>query len=185
MFLVSPQKLKSWYQKGYVAPLVYSFKSNLDLWQMAKQVLAGSANAFFLDSARYQGEIARYSYLGWKPFQIFKTKKISWIVSRLRNLFEPYLGRKWKELPFFTGGAVGFFSYELAHAFERLPNLAKDDLHLDMVSLLFVRDLIVFDHKEKICFLIANLIPRKDGFFEKAFDRAVTRIEKMHSSLRE
>jgi len=175
-FLIPKSELKSWYQKKFIVPLAVSFKSPLDPWQIAKYLLEKNNYAFFLDSVRYQEKTGRYSYLGWNPFQIFKTHKSAGIIAKLRNLLGPYRGRKWPKLPFFTGGAVGYFSYELAHAFERLPDLAYDDLHLDPVSLLLVRDLLVFDHKENIYYLISNLIPSKDGSFESALNRALTML---------
>ncbi len=183
-FLISESKLKAWYQKGFIVPLAVSFKSPVDPWQIAKEILREHPHAFFLDSVRYQEKTARYSYLGWNPFRIFKTQKPGGIILRLRTLFGRYRGRKWNELPFFTGGAVGYFSYELAHAFEELPDLARDDLHLDLVSLLFVRDVLVFDHKENTYYFISNLIPSKDGSFERAFERAVSVIKKNIVSLR-
>ncbi len=182
-FLISPNKLKFWYQKGYIVPLALRLKLQDDPWTIAKRALVNEPNAFFLDSVRFQGKTARYSCLGWKPFRIFRAKESNHILPKLRKLFKPYRGRKWPELPFFTGGAVGYFSYELAHAFETLPNHAEDDLHLDRAALLFVRDLIVFDHKEKVCFLIANLIPAKDGSFDRAFKHTFSAIEEMQALL--
>ena len=171
-FLIAKSKLRFWYQKGFVVPLAISFKSPLEPWQIAKSILGENQYVFFLDSVRYQKKIGRYSYLGWNPFRIFRAKQAAGIIGKLRHLLGSYKGRKWKGLPFFTGGAVGYFSYELAHAFEQLPDLARDDLHLDPVLLMLTRDLLVFDHKENNYFLISNLIPSKDGSFEKAFERA-------------
>ncbi|MBI1977361.1 MAG: anthranilate synthase component I family protein [Candidatus Omnitrophica bacterium] len=175
----TPKKLKHWYEKGFTVPLVHTVRSAQDLWPTVKGALIHSENAFFLDSTRYQGKTARYSYFGWKPFHVFKTKNVEGIVSKLRTLFASYRGHTWNELPFFTGGAVGYLSYELAHAFEALPDFAKDDLRLDLISLLFVRDLLVYDHKEKKYFLVANLIPSKDGSFDRAFKRAQAAVEEM------
>ncbi len=175
-FLIPKSRLKFWYQKGFVVPLAISFGSPLEPWQIAKPILKENKYAFFLDSVRYQKKIGRYSYLGWNPFRIFRAKQAAGIIGKLRNLLGSYKGHKWKELPFFTGGAVGYFSYELAHAFEQLPDLARDDLHLDPVTLMLTRDLLVFDHKENNYFLISNLVPSKDGSFEKAFERATNRI---------
>lgn len=174
--LVSRSKLKFWYQKGFVVPLAISFKSPREPWQIAKSILRENKYAFFLDSVRYQEKTGRYSYLGWNPFRIFKVKQAAGIIGKLRHLLSSYKGRKWKGLPFFTGGAVGYFSYELAHAFEQLPDLARDDLHLNPVTLMLTRDLLVFDHKENTYFLISNLIPSKDGSFEQAFARAMNVI---------
>ncbi len=183
MFLIPKTKLKFWYEKGSIVPLATSFKSALDLWQIAKHVLSKNKYAFFLDSVRFQEKTGRYSYLGWNPFRIFKAKEPYGIIEKLRNLLDRYQGRKWNELPFFSGGAAGYFSYELAHAFERLPDLAHDDLKLEPAILLLIRDLLVYDHKENIYYLISNLIPSKDGSFEKAFGRAVQAIDEMRSSL--
>lgn len=182
-FLIPVSKLKFWYQKGYVVPLAFSINSELNPWQIAKQILQKNLHAFFLDSVRYQEKTGRYSYLGWKPFRIFKVESPSGIVSKLRNLMNPYSGKKWKELPFFTGGAVGYFSYEVAHAFESLPDFANDDLHLNPVSLLLVRDLLVHDHKEDKYFLISNLIPSRNGSFDEAFKRATDAIEKIKTEV--
>ncbi len=178
-YLIPPEKLKPWYQKGFIVPLALQVEIQVELWEIAKRQLSDEPNGFFLDSGRFQEKTACYSYLGRNPFRIFRSRNSRDPVSKLRALFSEYRGRRWPELPFFTGGAVGFLSYELAHAFETIPDYAKDDLHLDHIALLFVRDLIVFDEKEKTYFLVANLIPNIDGSFEKALERAVEVIEKM------
>ena len=182
-FLVSRSKLKSWYEKGFVTPLVFKTPGPENPWLLAKAILAGSDHGFFLDSVRHQKSTARFSYLARNPFRTFKTRRIQNILPKLRRLLKPYHARKWPELPFFTGGAVGFLSYELAHAFERLPDFAKDDLHLNRIALLLVRDLLVYDHKEKIYYLIANLIPKQDGSFDRAFERALSSLQKMKREL--
>ena len=173
---ISPRQLKYGYEKGFVVPLIVSFKRKEDPWRIARQVLERAPNAFFLDSGKFQEKTARYSYLGWNPFRIFKSKKANQVISSLRAIFRSYPGKRWA-IPFFTGGAVGYFSYELAHAFETLPNRAQDDLDLDRASFLFVRDLLVFDHKESTYFAVANLIPSLDGSFQAGCARALSFIE--------
>ena len=189
-FLISPAKLRFWYEKGFIVPLALPLRTREDPWTLAKPILANAPNAFFLDSVHFKEKTARYSYLGWKPFRIFRAKESRNIILKLRNLFRCYQGRKWSELPFFTGGAVGYFSYELAHEFEILPDLACDDLGLDRIGLLLVRDLLVFDHKKKTYFLISNLIPKQDGSFEHALrkrsqsiERNRTLFQSIHASL--
>ena len=175
--LIPASRLKFWYEKGFVVPLAVSFQMSDDPWTVAKRVL-GARNAFFLDSVRYQPKTARYSFLGWEPFRIFYAKNSADPFFKLKNVFRAYRGRRWPQLPFFTGGAVGYLSYELAHTLESLPNVACDDLALDHATFLFVRDLVVFDHKENIYYLIANLIPAEDGSFRSAWRRAVDSINR-------
>ena len=178
-YLIPPEKLQVWYQKGFVAPLAVRFEMERDPWEIAKRLMRRAPEAFFLDSGRFRERTARYSYLGWKPFRMFRLQRSSDPTERLRQLFSVYRGRTWNELPCFTGGAVGYFSYELARAFERFRDSTKDDLHMDWIRLLFVRDLLVFDGKNNSCFLIANLIPQEDGSFARAFRRAARRLEEI------
>jgi len=49
-------------------------------------------------------------------------------------------------LPPFCGGAVGVFGYELAGLLERLPEPPPDDLGLPDLTLLFVDQVLAFDH---------------------------------------
>ncbi|OGW84902.1 MAG: hypothetical protein A3C35_06915 [Omnitrophica bacterium RIFCSPHIGHO2_02_FULL_46_11] len=182
-FQIQPAKLKTWYQKGFVVPLVHRIQLKTDPWQVAKSLLVDTTNGFFLDSVRFQDKTARYSYLGWKPFRIFRTHDTRQVIPGLKRLLESYQGRKWPELPFFTGGAVGYLSYELAHAFEQLPDQAEDDLDLDRAAFLLVRDLLVFDHKDGTYFLVANLIPKEDGPFEKALQKAINALEGMKTQI--
>ena len=177
--VVPPRELKPWYDQGFVVPLVVRLKGSKDPWIAAKRLLHSSTHGFFLDSVRYQEHTARYSYMGWKPFLIFRSKESKTALLKLKNLLQRYPGRRWRALPFFTGGAAGYFSYELAHAFERLPHHAADDLGLERIILLLVRDLVVFDHKAGSYFLISNLIPSKDGNFERALARGLKTLEEI------
>jgi len=51
--------------------------------------------------------------------------------------------------PFFSGGLVGFLSYDSARYFEKLPHMAEDDLHIDDVTLFAVDSYILFDHLKR------------------------------------
>jgi anthranilate/para-aminobenzoate synthase component I len=175
--LISPRKLKTSYEKGFVVPLVAEVKSGQGVWQTAKSVISEFRDVFFLDSVRSQSQTARYSYLGWQPFKTLRLKQGTQVLPKLRSVFNRYRGKRWEELPFFSGGAVGCLSYDLAWAFEKLPHQAIDDLKLDRAAFLFVRDLLVFDHQDNKCFLISNLIPAEGGTFKKAFEKASKAIE--------
>ena len=49
----------------------------------------------------------------------------------------------------FTGGAVGYISYDAVRYWEKLPNTATDDLGFPDVEMGIFDDGIVFDHKQK------------------------------------
>lgn len=51
--------------------------------------------------------------------------------------------------PYFTGGLVGFLSYDSARYFEEIPDIAEDDLRIDDVTLFAVDSYILFDHLKR------------------------------------
>jgi len=54
----------------------------------------------------------------------------------------------------FTGGWVGFFGYELGRYIESIP-AKNDDLHIPLIRLLFYDQLIAYDHRKKVFWLLA------------------------------
>ena len=62
----------------------------------------------------------------------------------------------------FTGGAVGYFSYDLCHFIERLPARAVDDLNLPECYLGFYDAVVAFDHQENKTYLISTGFPELD-----------------------
>jgi len=88
-------------------------------------------------------------------------------------------------LPPLASGLVGYLGYDAVRRMEKLPNLAKDDLHLPEMAFQLISDLAVFDHSDGTVLLVANAI-NWDGTSERvdqAWENAVERIEKMHEDL--
>lgn len=67
------------------------------------------------------------------------------------------------DLPPFCGGAAGYFSYDLAHALERLPApvapFAIDDHSLPIMALGLYDTIIAFDHHQLRAQIISNGLP--------------------------
>lgn len=85
------------------------------------------------------------------------------------------------ELPFFTGGAVGYFGYDMVRFVERLPTTARDDLKVPDLVMLFSDNLVVFDHVRHRLLVIANMRVEKD--LRAAYADAIARIEKIVSKI--
>ena len=137
---------------------------------------------FVLESQGGPADIARYSFLGHRPFMILHSR------GREITLRESGQTRRWEgdaleamesllarfavtpdsALPPFTGGAVGFFSYDLGRQIERLPATARDDLSLPELWLAFYDHGIAFDHQMNRAFVIALPLPGRKATAEKS-----------------
>jgi para-aminobenzoate synthetase component I len=136
----------------------------IDCWEVARG-LEDERYLFMLDSADSSTELGRYSILAWRPWWEFVAKDgVAHAGSPGET--EPLSGKVLDELdelmtalsgasfvfdggsgmpPVFTGGAVGFFAYELLHEIEEIePNAAPDlgipDCHLLFCDLTIVTD---------------------------------------------
>jgi len=56
----------------------------------------------------------------------------------------------------FLGGALGYFSYDLGRRFEKLPELAEQDINLPEMAVGIYAQAIIFDHKRNQVFLICQ-----------------------------
>src|SRR4030065_2788872 len=127
-----------------------------------------STNSFLLESVKGPEKIARYSFIGFDPCLIFKTrnglieiessekKTISSNkpLSVLKNLVKRYRQKPFENLPPFQGGIAGILSYDFVQYFELLPNNSVDDLNLPDAHFLMIDKLIAIDHLYKMCWII-------------------------------
>jgi len=147
--------------------------------------------SFFLDSGMDPARLGRYSFMGSDPFLVLRSRgdKITLIrdgVEEVRRdnpfdvlgeLLEVYtLGGSRAGIPF-TGGAVGYFSYDLCHFIERLPTTAEDDLQLPECYLGFYDAAVVFDHLENKTYLVSTGFPEHEE--EKRQRRAEERLSEL------
>ena len=99
--------------------------------------------SFILDSSMDKEKLGKYSFIGFNPFLVFKSKDKDITIikdeeitkytgnpfDKLKEIFANYKMDYKSELPF-VGGAVGYFSYDLCHQIEKLPRLAIDDVNI-------------------------------------------------------
>ncbi|MDK2917849.1 MAG: para-aminobenzoate synthetase component [Candidatus Petromonas sp.] len=115
--------------------------------------------SFFLDSAMDYEKLGQYSFIGCKPFLVFKSKNDDITIieneierhfkgnpfDKLRELLAKYNMNYKSKLPF-VGGAVGYLGYDLCHHIERLPRTAEDDVNIPDCYLGFYDGVIIVDH---------------------------------------
>jgi anthranilate synthase component 1/para-aminobenzoate synthetase component 1 len=148
----------------------------------------------FLDSGKGPEKIARFSLFGLYPEFLFTSKgnliqiidiktdkkKVFWgnpilklqqILDRNKILFN-------KNLPFFVGGGIGYFSYDIYPFFEKISSQAQDDMMLPDIFFVFVEGAVVVDHlkKEIIVVLSPELKKENTNEIEKETESKIDEI---------
>src|SRR5262249_22637548 len=132
---------------------------------------ARSERAFLLESVLGGERLARYSFLGRDPVAILEARPRGLVVTQgerthvatggLLAALRARLGPPAVEvpgLPRFTGGAVGYLTWDAVRLFERIPDRhAPSDTPLASFS--FYRSLVAFDHVSQRLLLVAICEP--------------------------
>ncbi len=139
--------------------------------------LCADGPSFLLESAAGGEQVARYSFLGYNPFLTLRGYEngveLQWnnglVESRegdplevLRGLMEDFRLKSHQTMPRFSGGAVGYFSYDTVARFEPIGKLPPDGLNLPEIYMQFMQNIVVFDHFKHELQLIVNR-PVRDG----------------------
>ena len=136
----------------------------------AAAALARRRHAFFLDSAMSIGAMGRYSFAGCDPSAVFTARGREltlrtrsgarrWLGDPIDALDELLARRRIEDAGYpvpFSGGAVGFLSYDLGRAIERLPDLTAPGLGEPDVWLGFYDELIAYDLHDGEAYLVLN-----------------------------
>jgi len=124
-------------------------------------------NAYILESVEGPRKLSRYSFIGFNPSLTIKIKNREVIAHNERtgeekrekvsdplHVIEKIVkGRLLSNEGLrFVGGAVGHISYDAVRYWERLPDMAVDDLKFPDVEVGVFDDGIVFDHRKKQAF---------------------------------
>ncbi|MFC5403803.1 anthranilate synthase component I [Cohnella soli] len=190
------QGIKSMAGQYNVIPVVRRLMADTETPIRVFQHLSKDERAFLLESVEGGVKWARYSFIGTDPFLVLKLKKGELTLEQngkieshrtteplqlLREKLRGYRSPSLPELPPFTGGAIGFFGYDLLQYYERkLPPHKHDDLNMDDMQFMFCDRIIVFDHFKQQALVIGN-VHIKDGAtdadIEAAYREALNAID--------
>lgn len=147
---------------------------------------------FLLESIEGGEKLARYTFIGANPSANFYAKdgksffvtreKVKRLegnpLDRLKELMETFSAPKVKDLPPLTGGAIGYFSYDMVQYVEKIPMKNKDELGAADIKLMFFNDIIAFDHLKQKIFLITNIDGKAEDL-EEAYDEAKGHLKQL------
>src|SRR5205809_4323970 len=145
------------------------------------------SHAFLLESVEGGERIARYSFLGGDPFLIkrYRNGKPADFIESLRSTMARFHSVSVPNLPPFTGGAVGYFGYDMVRTIEDIPNTGTDDLDVDDAVLMFYKTVLAFDHLRHQIHIISNVIADDSQESLKVqYQKAVEEIAHIEALLR-
>jgi anthranilate synthase component 1 len=136
-----------------------------------------SHHCFLLESASQKEHWGRYSFLGYDPVTELSGSDFSTHPGeKIRELLAAYKSPKLEGLPPFSGGLVGYFSYDYIKYNEPKLVFAKgEDDFKDLDLMLFDR-VIAFDHYKQKVILIAGVMTAN---FEESYEAANMALEEM------
>ena len=145
------------------------------------------SHAFLLESVEGGERIARYSFLGGDPFLVkrYKNGQPADFMQDLRATMARFKSVKLPHLPPFTGGAVGYFGYDMVRTIEDIPQTGVDDLGVDDAVLMFYKTVLAFDHLRHQIHIISNiLVDDSHEPLDVQYEKAVAEIQRIEALLR-
>lgn len=199
MLKPSYEEIQSYAGRGeyQVCPLMKEILSDFTNPILSLQRLKkASPQVFLLESVEGHEKWGRYTFLGFEPKEclslsngvlhmeesgeMIETKE-PW--NYIRDLLKKYHSPRLPGFPSFTGGLMGYFSYDYLKYQEPTLRLdAEDTEAFQDLDLMLFDKLIVFDNLKQKILLIANV---RLHVGKAGYERATAEIERMESLLRE
>ena len=168
-----------------------SFPLQANEWFNRYQALATHSKQHVLLES---GRGGRFSIMGLDPFATLEghdqtltlsmgEEKQVWegpLLKGIESAMEPFVVEPTQavaDIPF-SGGAIGYFSYDVVREIERIPSQSKDDLPLPDVYLMLFENVFVYDHHTEMIHLCVN------GFAEEE-EALLLRLEMFESIWRQ
>ncbi len=159
-------------------------------------VAADEPDAFLLESVERGEHIGRYTFVGARPYMQVRTRGDEVVIRRgkreqkqkgnpfaiLKQLLREHRAAVVPGLPPFTGGAVGYFAYDVVRQLENIGEQTKDDFSLPDCVLMFFDRLLAFDHLHHQIHIVATADVTRESP-RRAYDRALKDIAALEKKL--
>jgi anthranilate synthase component 1 len=185
---------------GNLVPVYAEIMADMETPVSAFRKVNEGAYSFLLESVEGGEKWARYSFIGFNPSVVFRSKRKKIEILRngkrssletegdpldeLKRLMAEYRVVKDDALPRFFGGAVGYIGYDMVRFFEKLPDDTKDDLTLNDSVFLITDNILIFDGLRQKIKVVVNAHLAKGVDVGEAYRKAQEQIEDVICLLR-
>ncbi len=156
------------------------------------RIAQGARYSFLLESVEGGEKIARYTFAGAHPEEIFRyaggacvlesQDRMVWEerdpISFLRERIERFRPVRLPGLPPLVAGAIGYFSYDMVRLIERLPQRLRDEIGLYDAMLMFYHGIIAFDHVQHRLWIVRNVFTGGSSSLRAKYKRCRARNQR-------
>jgi anthranilate synthase component 1 len=197
MYYPTKEDFRKKCREGNLIPVFAEIMADLETPVSAFLKLGGGPHTFLLESVEGGGGQGRYSFLGTRPRTLFRAKGRRGEFFRagewkgqeagdplvlLQEELSRYRFVPDERLPPFTGGAVGYLSYDAVRCYERLPARLPDDLEVPEMYFMLTDTLLAFDRSTHKITVIS--LAHVEGKPDAAYSKAVAAISAVIESLK-
>src|SRR5579863_850186 len=198
MIQPSFQEFERLAKQGNLIPVYDVFSADLLTPVSAYLRLAqGARYSFLLESVEGGEKIARYTFAGAHPEEVFRyvngacvlesKDRMIWEerdpISFLREHMAQFKPVRLAGLPPLVAGAIGYFSYDMVRLIERLPKRLRDEIGLYDAMLMFYRGILAFDHVQHRLWVVRNVHTEGPGSLRAKYSAAVKEIRRTRQML--
>ncbi len=199
MYKPTLDQVRSLAGQGNLIPIARELPADLETPVSVYLKLRDGGSSFLLESVEKGEQLGRYSFIGVdSPISltargrkvtlrgaggaVLETREADDPLSVVEDVLAQRTPVDVAGLPRFSGGAVGYLSYDWVRFVERLPETASDDLNLPDFVFLLADNLVIFDHVRHRLIVLANC--RLEGDLTAAYADAIARIDQIVARLR-
>ena len=200
MFKPSLEEFKQKAKLGNLVPVYKEILADLDTPVSAYLKISGGEYSFLLESVEGGEKWARYCFLGCDPSVVVSTKGRTMTLmengkseqreiesgsplSAVKEVLSRYQPVPEAGLPRFSGGAVGFISYDMVRFFEDLPEETLDDLDVPDSQFVITDTMLVFDNVSQTIKIVSNAFIEGDDL-ESVYKNTIKKITSLEEKLK-
>jgi anthranilate synthase component 1 len=199
MITPSLEDFKRMANQGNLIPIFEEIHYDLESPISAFRKIDDGKTSFLLESVEGGEKWGRYSFLGSGSSHLFRSKgeefeilkngeilqkgKVQDPLRALEDFMGNYHPVLQDSLPRFSGGAVGYLSYDVVRFFERIPDQLHQDIDLYDCSFMITDTLLAFDNLKKKIKVIFNVFLDDRQTPEKAYREAQEKIKSVIARL--
>jgi len=158
---------------------------------------------FLLESVEGGERLARYSFIGKRPFRMVEAQGEETVVLDLDKDGRTYMRRQFQggffqvmqevldeyvevvlpDLPRLRGGAVGYVSYDAVRLLERISSNGHTPAGTPDALWGFYRSIVAFDHVKHQVVVMSNALVDEESDLESAHEDALRHLERLQEEL--